>query len=157
MARPPLAPPGLPPAGGLPIRTRGGRVTHRARGGKITSGPAFEEGMRARPVDHAPGKMDTKDVGRGPVITRKRGGAIKAGLGAHHLPKGHYGKMAGGIDPPKNPVRGGGDEAPHHPKEKEPIGSEKGPMGPDYNVGSGGGGARLRKRERAPKFVHRVP
>jgi hypothetical protein len=37
---------------------------------KLKPGPAWHEGLRARPVDHHPGKMDTPDIGRGPVITK---------------------------------------------------------------------------------------
>jgi hypothetical protein len=94
------------------------------------------------------------------VVTYKRGGRVKSmGLGTHHLAKGKSARMAGGLEPPKNPTRGRGNEAPHHPKKGlGPIDhAQHGQMGPDYNVGAGGGGARLRKRERAPKFVNRVP
>jgi hypothetical protein len=37
---------------------------------KLKPGPAWHEGLRARPVDHHPGKQDTPDIGRGPVITK---------------------------------------------------------------------------------------
>jgi hypothetical protein len=37
---------------------------------RYRSGPAWNEGFRARPVDHHPGKQDTPDIGRGPVITK---------------------------------------------------------------------------------------
>jgi len=151
----PVRPPGLPPPGlppGMPMRKKGGRVGPQ-------DGPAYQEGVRARPVDHAPGKMDRKDIGRGPVITRKRGGGVKsAGLGTHHTSKYKAAKMAGGLEPPSGPTheRGNPMEHPHHAGAGK-IGSEKGPMGPDYNVGSGGGLARLAKVPRAKKFQNRLP
>jgi hypothetical protein len=36
---------------------------------RLRSGPAWREGLRARPVEHHPGKMDGLDIGRKKVIT----------------------------------------------------------------------------------------
>src|SRR5215469_4571018 len=75
MARPPMPPPpgGLPPPG--IVRKQGGRVRGRdkhisgssAHVSGYSDGPAYQECTPNRPVDHAPGKMDTKDIGRGRV------------------------------------------------------------------------------------------
>jgi|SRR5215472_7700878 len=157
MARPPAVSPVATP--GLLPRTRGGRVSRFARGGKVTDGPAYQEGKKARPVDHAPGKQDRMDIGRKKVITYKHGGRVQhAGLGTHHTIKPHHGKASGGLEPPSGATHGHGVEAPHHPKKGlGPITSDKGPMSPDFNKGAGGGGARLLKRKRAPSFVDKVP
>lgn len=39
------------------------------RANAARSGPAWHEGLRARPVEHHPGKMDTPDIGRKKVIS----------------------------------------------------------------------------------------
>lgn len=169
-ARPPMMPPGMPPQG-MPMR---------ARGGKVTDGPAYMEGKNARPVDHAPGKMDGPDIGRGKVITYNKGGAVKeprlvqfwvgggvnrakggrvksAGLGTHHTsPPKHIGRASGGLESPKE-HHGGGNEAPHRAKHGNRDFSEKGPMTPDHQDGGGGGLARLKKLKRAAGFERRVP
>jgi hypothetical protein len=170
-ARPPMLPPGMPPPG-MPMR---------ARGGAVKDGPAYQEGKSHRPVDHAPGKQDTPDIGRGKVITyakggrvgerrlvkfwtggkveRAKGGRVKSfGLGTHHLVKPAYQAHAsGGIDPPKGPRHGGGSEAPHHVKKGNPLFSRNGPMGPNYHAGGGGGIARMKKAKAAGKFPNKVP
>jgi hypothetical protein len=96
----------------------------RARGGKVTDGPAYQEGVRARPVDHHPGKMTRKDMNRPKVVTYKKGGRVEA---PHHVGKG----------------------ATEHP--------QKGGMAPNFNVGSGGGLARMKKAKRAAGFERKVP
>jgi hypothetical protein len=59
-------PPGLPP--GPPMRKSGGRVK---------SGPAWEEGKRnGTKVQHSPGKNDLKEMGRGKPITYAKGGKV---------------------------------------------------------------------------------
>ncbi len=184
MPPPGLARPGMPPPG-MPLR---------ARGGAVKDGPAYQEGVRARPVDHHPGKMDGADLDRSKVITYKKGGRVNIyakggpvkpddddlsgviprpeppgtdirrkrggranGLGTHHTaPPLKGAKMSGGIDPPKGPKHGGGNEAPHH-MGKGRIGSEKGPMSPNYNAGGGGGTARLKKLKKAAAFERSVP
>ncbi len=148
-----MPPPGLPPRPGMPPPG----MPLRARGGAVKDGPAYQEGVRARPVDHAPGKMDTPDIGRGKVFSYRKGGRVKsAGLGTHHTAKGVSAKASGGLDPPI--TRGsGGFEAPHHPKKKGPIGSEKGPMTPNFHAGGGGGLARQRKIKREKATAARVP
>lgn len=80
--RPPIAGPmpgPLPPAAGAPnpIRHSGGRMY--AKGGAVKDGPAFREGIRAgTQVQHADGKMDQKNIGRGKPVTYKTGGRIEA-------------------------------------------------------------------------------
>ena len=167
MARPPMGPPGLPPG-----------MTMRKRGGRVADGPAYDEGVKHRPVDHAPGKMDGADIGRKKVITyskggsvggrrlvkfwaggpveRKRGGRVGDGLGTHHTATVHHAKASGGLESPI--TRGvGGNEVPHHPKKRGPIGSENGPMGPNFHAGGGGGKARLRKIARETATSMRLP
>ena len=84
-----MPPPGMPP------RSSGGRAY--ASGGAVKSGPAWKEGLRSgTQVQHSPGKMDGKDIGRGPVITRAKGGKIEApqGVSAPHLGGGSGGGEA---------------------------------------------------------------
>lgn len=84
---PPMAgpAPGGPPPG-MPIRSSGGRAY--ASGGAVKSGPAFEEGKRlGTKVQHAPNKMDGKDIGRPRVITYAKGGAVNASPTGQHGPK----------------------------------------------------------------------
>lgn len=93
---PPMAAagPGGPPPG-MPIRSSGGRAY--ASGGAVKSGPAFEEGKRlGTKVQHAPGKMDGKDIGRPRVVTFKTGGAVNAQPTGQHGPK-FKGGAGGGI------------------------------------------------------------
>jgi hypothetical protein len=72
MMPPQMMAPGTP----LPIRHAGGRVM-RASGGSIKSGPAWKEGLRnMTQISHQPGKNDLKDIGRGPAVTRRRGGSV---------------------------------------------------------------------------------
>jgi hypothetical protein len=103
----------------------------RARGGGVKHGPAFDEGLRAgTQVQHAPGKMDGKDIDRGPVITRKFGGSIKdkSTPERYELDTEHdkVERATGG--PVEHPVHGG--------------------MAPDLHAGAGGGLGRLRKAAR---------
>lgn len=116
-----MAVPGAPP--GLPMRASGGKV----------KAPAYEEWQRKHPVEHMPGKMDGKDIGRGKPITYGKGGKVKRATGG--------------------PV-----EAPHHPKKGlGPITSDKGPMGPNFKAGGHSGKARIRKAAKAEAFSHKVP
>jgi len=95
---PPMAGPGLPPGGpppGMPIRSAGGRAY--ATGGAVKPGPAYEGGKRlGTQVQHAPGKMDGKDIGRGRVVTYKTGGAVNAQPTGQHAPR-FDGGAGGGI------------------------------------------------------------
>jgi hypothetical protein len=85
----------MPPGG---IRKHGGRTRTYKRGGGVKDGPAWKEGLRdGTQVQHADGKDDGKDIGRGRVVTYKTGGAVE------HPKKGG---MA-----PKLPGGGGGGEA----------------------------------------------
>lgn len=71
----PMAGP-MPPAGAIPPRNRGGSAY--AKGGAVKHGPAFDAGIRhGTKVQHTGNKGDTKNIGRGPVITKKAGGAIE--------------------------------------------------------------------------------
>lgn len=100
------AAPGAPMPAGSPIRKEGGRTY--ARGGAVKSGPAWAGGLKSgTQVQHTNNKLDGHNVGRGPVITRKTGGAIespghkrasyKAGNPLEHPVHGHMGpKLAGG-------------------------------------------------------------
>lgn len=78
---PPMAGPasGGPPPG-MPIRSSGGRAY--ASGGAVA--PVKSLGTK---VQHAPGKNDGKDIGRGRVITYKTGGAVNAQPTGQHGPK----------------------------------------------------------------------
>ena len=72
---PPGGAPGLPP--GMPPRKAGGRAFKH--GGRVADGPAWKDGLRdGTQVQHTDGKMDGKNIGRGRVITYKRGGAVEA-------------------------------------------------------------------------------
>ncbi len=88
-----MPPPGVPPMAGVgpagPIRNAGGRAYAKGgavRGDASKSGPGWIESMKTKtPVQHAPGKNDLKDMGRGKPITYKAGGAVehplKGGMG----------------------------------------------------------------------------
>ena len=78
-AMPPGMPPrpGMMPPPGMPIRAKGGRV-HRAKNGAVKDGPAWKDGLRdGTQVQHADGKNDGKDIGRGRVVTFWAGGSVK--------------------------------------------------------------------------------
>ena len=86
--------PGMPPPGTMPIRRRGGRSY--AKGGAVKSGPAFDEGVKnGTQVTHSPNKSDGPDIGRGRVITYKRGGAVESNL-SHTIEDGMGPKLGGG-------------------------------------------------------------
>lgn len=75
----------MPPPG---MRSTGGRAY--AKGGRVKSGPAWEEGKReGTKVSHSPGKNDLKDIGRGKPITYASGGPVEA-------PKNGMGPKLGG-------------------------------------------------------------
>ena len=66
-------PPGVPPPG---MRYAGGRT--RAKGGKVDAGSAGI-GKGRTPMQHSQSnKQDTKNIGRGSVITKATGGPIEA-------------------------------------------------------------------------------
>ena len=106
MAPPPVAglggpPPGMPPGGPPP-----GMIPPRARGGKVKSGPAWEEGRRdGTQVQPSPGKGQTntpENLHRGRPITFSSGGVVKsfrAYGGRTEAPKGMGGgpKLPGGV------------------------------------------------------------
>lgn len=93
MPPPGMGAPGMAGPGGAPpgLRHDGGRAY--ASGGRIKSGPAFEEGKRlGTQVQHAPGKNDGKDIGRGKPVTYASGGPVEAPAGK----KGMGPKLPGG-------------------------------------------------------------
>lgn len=89
MARPPMGPPPGPPLGPPPGGPPGlggapGGMPPpgmpRKRGGAVKSGDAWGEGNKHKtPVQHTDGKQDGREIGRKPVITRRRGGAVAKG------------------------------------------------------------------------------
>lgn len=103
MAGPPPGPPvaglGGPPAG-MPPGGLGGMppMPPRARGGKVKSGPAWEEGIKAgTQVSHRAGKATTntpENLDRGRQVTFASGGKVKS-----FFANGKPGKEMG----PKNP------------------------------------------------------
>jgi len=75
---PPGAPPGMPPPG-MPMR---------ARGGRIKSGPAWNEGLKnGTKVQHTDGKLDGKNIGRGKPITYATGGPVEHSVHGQMAPK----------------------------------------------------------------------
>lgn len=83
MAKPPMMPPG--PPGGLPPGAgglAGPPMPMRARGGKVIGANNVGAARGRTPVQHSPGKNDLKDMNRGPVITKAKGGAISSGEGS---------------------------------------------------------------------------
>lgn len=102
MPAPPPMPPGPPPgAGGPPMpppgmRSTGGRAY--AKGGRVKSGPAWEEGIKAgTQVSHSGNKDDAtgpygKNINRGKPVTYASGGPINAPSGK----SGMGPKLAGG-------------------------------------------------------------
>ncbi len=158
---PPPIPPGLPPGGPPPgmgmgpppgIRSQGGRAY--AKGGAVTSGPAWAEGKAAgTKVTHGPGKNDGKDLGRGKPITYASGGPVK-----------------GKPEPKEKPPLKVSPQAPSTPFDEEydrrgyarpredydrahggPVEAPAGKkgMGPKFGGGGRGGTARLQKAARA--------
>jgi len=110
---PMMPPPGMGAPGGMPMRKRGGKVNKLwghsdmspshpnsteelfghsemkpgyARGGHVNANTVSIAKGRTK-VQHTDNKQDTVNIGRGPVITRKAGGAIYS--------NGKYGKEMG--------------------------------------------------------------
>lgn len=95
---PPVAarPPIMPPQGMMPPRNKGGRAY--AKGGAVKDGPAWKEGVHnGTQPQNSPGKNDTKDIGRGRVVTFWAGGKVESPKGvakATKLPGGSGGGEA---------------------------------------------------------------
>jgi hypothetical protein len=130
----------------------------RARGGRIKDGPAWNEGLKnGTQPQHADGKMDGKDIGRGRVVTFKTGGGVvkfRAGGGKVETPgtagpgssyKPTYARTKEPLAPDVKRAMGGRAEAP---KGVESASKLPG--------GSGGGEARLAKEHRAERNYKRA-
>jgi hypothetical protein len=118
MAKPPMPGPGMPPPGMPPMRAKGGAVK--------------SIGMHAgTKVQHTDGKDDTKDIGRGRVVTFWAGGKVKKDCG-------------GPIQTPTR-ARGGRIESPKGVAKATELPG-----------GSGGGEARLVKEARAKRDYHKA-
>ena len=60
----------------------------RARGGRIKSGPAWNEGLKnGTQVQHTDGKLDGKNIGRGKPITYATGGPVEHSVHGQMAPK----------------------------------------------------------------------
>lgn len=143
------APPGMPP---MPMRAKGGKVSKidsigrkvlalhkdehsllesegkmRSKGGRLKSGPAWEEGRRlGTQVSHDKGKNEKpEDLDRPRVITFDKGGRVM--------------QIQAGGKPQKGYARGGPVEAPGYGKG----------MGPDLEAGVMAGEARIAQSRRA--------
>jgi hypothetical protein len=69
---------------------------HRARGGAVKHGPAFDEGRRAgTQVQHRDGKDDGKDIGRGKPVTYATGGPVEHPVHGGMSPDLHAGAGGG--------------------------------------------------------------
>lgn len=131
MAPPPGPPPAMPPAAAPPMAPRPMApppgMPMRASGGRVKSGPTYKEGIKnGTQVEHMPGKLDGKDVGRRKPVTYKTGGAVKPRLVSFYA----YG---GKVESPKGVA----------PATKLPG-------------GSGGGEGRLAKERRAERDYKRA-
>lgn len=128
-------PPGAIPPGGMPPGGGPSGMPMRAKGGRIKSGPAWEEGKRSgTQVQNTPGKNDTKDIGRGKPITYAAGGDVKPGARLVQF-------YAGGSVPKR--AAGGKVESPQGVAKATKL-----------RGGSGGARARLVKERRAEKSFH---
>lgn len=134
--RPPMPPPGGPPPGapgigpGMPPG-----MPMRAKGGRIKSGPTWNEGLRdGTQVENSPGKNDLKDIGRKKPITYASGGNVQPARKLVQF-------WTGGKVPAR--ARGG--------KIESGNGVDKATKLPG---GSGGAEARLTKERRAKKSFH---
>jgi hypothetical protein len=174
--RPPMAPPPMPPGGAPPMPPPGAMppggampprpgmmpppgMPMRARGGRIKDGAAWNEGLKAgTQVQHADGKSDGKDIGRGKVVTFKTGGGVIKTFRAG----GGVGQTSGSAGP-------GGPYKLTYARTKEPLapdvkramgGRAEAPKGVESASklpgGSGGGEARLAKEHRAERNYKRA-
>ena len=174
--RPPMAPPPMPPGGAPPMPPPGAMplggampprpgmmpppgMPMRARGGRIKDGPAWKEGLNAgTPVSHRDGKSDSKDIGRGKVVTFKTGGGVVKTFRAG----GGVGQTSGSAGP-------GVPYTPTYKRTKEPLASDvaramggraEAPKGVEAASrlpgGAGGGEARLAKEHRAERNYKRA-
>jgi hypothetical protein len=160
---PPGGPPGMPPGGTMPPRPGmmpPPPMPMRARGGRIKDGAAWKGGLNAgTQVQHADGKSDGKNIGRGKVITFKTGGGVVKSFRAYG---GGVGQTPGTAGPgsPYKPTTKRTPE-PLAPDVKRAMGGKiEAPKGvaPDTKLpgGAGGGEARLTKERRAAKEYKRA-
>ena len=172
MAGPPMPPPGappMPPGGAMPpggpmMPPRPGMpppgMPMRARGGRIKDGAAWNEGLKnGTQVQHADGKSDGKDIGRGKVVTFKTGGGV---IKTFRAGGGGVGQTSGSAGP-------GVSYTPTYKRTKEPLapdvkramgGRAEAPKGVESASklpgGAGGGEARLAKEKRAEREYKRA-
>jgi hypothetical protein len=131
----------------------------RARGGRIKSGPAWDEGLKAgTQIQHADGKSDGKNIGRGKVVTFKTGGGVVS-----------FRAKGGGVGQTPGTAGPGVPYTPTYKRTKEPLASDvkramggkiESPKGVDSATklpgGAGGGEARLAKEHRAARDYKRA-
>lgn len=147
---PMMPPPGPPPTATAPMPPRqmmppppagipGGGPPMRARGGKVDQANKAGAAKQRTMVQHAPGKDDSKDIGRKPVVTKANGGALTGSHGerAKGLP-GMFDRTATYNKPSR--ATGG------------PISSTKAKMAPHAKSGAGGGLSRLDKQHHPDKY-----
>ena len=173
MAGPPMPPPGappmppgmpaMPPGGAMPPRPMmppPGAMPMRARGGRIKDGPAWNEGLKSgTQVQHADGKSDGKNIGRGKVVTFKTGGGVVS-----------FRAGGGGVGQTPGTAGPGLPYKPTYARTKEPLAPEvkramggraEAPKGVEaaskaMHSGAGGGEGRLTKEHRAEKNYKRA-
>lgn len=171
--RPPMAPPPMmPPAGAAPPPPMPGAgpmpprpmmpppgMPMRARGGRIKDGPAWNTGLKAgTQVQHADGKSDGKDIGRGRVVMFKTGGGVIKTF-----------RAGGGVGQTPGTAGPGAPYKPTYKRTKEPLtpdvaraagGKIESPRGVEAASrlpgGAGGGEARLAKEHRAERKYKRA-
>lgn len=155
---PPGGPPmGMPPGGPPPgIRSMGGRAY--AKGGRVKSGPAYEEGKRAgTQVSHTPGKNDLQELNRGKPITYADGGPANPATKKPKPPlTPRQQEIIDETERQENFSRyqtyGGQRSTPDSAYRKAgggPVEAPKNGMGPKLGGGGRGGLARLQKAARA--------
>lgn len=112
MPRPPMGPPGPGVAAG-PTPGLGGAgmppPPMRAKGGRVKSGPAWDEGKRlGTQVSHDPGKNDGKDIGRKKVVTFATGGKVKSFSASTKANRTDMGEKPAGQTPSASNFKSGG-------------------------------------------------
>jgi hypothetical protein len=132
----------------------------RARGGRIKDGPAWKEGLdNGTQPQHADGKNDGKNIGRGKVVTFKTGGGVV-----------RFRAGGGSVGQTPGPAGPGVSYKPTYARTKEPLvpdvkramgGKIEAPKGVEAASkampgGAGGGEGRLTKERRAERDYKRA-